>query len=126
MPLERRKSYRPCSTILLIEPAPSTSSFLAYLVLEWPSSHLLSIVRIHCLSTLGQLYYFKAMVRTLNSSFLGHRFSEPQLVGDAGTVVTVGLSILIGSFSCLIVGPNIEGASQEGPCQHRPDANAQP
>ncbi|KAF8193436.1 P-loop containing nucleoside triphosphate hydrolase protein [Pholiota molesta] len=28
--------------------------------------------------------------------------------GDAGTVVTVGLAILIGSFSCLIVGPNIE------------------
>jgi ATP-binding cassette subfamily B (MDR/TAP) protein 1 len=31
------------------------------------------------------------------------------LTGDAGTVVTVGLAILIGSFSCLIVGPNIEG-----------------
>ncbi|CAA7267669.1 unnamed protein product [Cyclocybe aegerita] len=28
--------------------------------------------------------------------------------GDAGTVVTVGLAILIGSFSFVIVGPNIE------------------
>jgi len=28
---------------------------------------------------------------------------------SAGTVVTVGLSILVGSFSLAIVGPNVEG-----------------